>query len=147
MQSFWTSPTSYSFTPFLLSTIMPCDMGCGPSGSFGPAVSPPSSLCTPSLLTGRTAWEAEKFWALCKHCFAINKTFVCYHHYFNPLKIMMPIFFKWYYYYYLKMDRNLNNWLGILLYILFVFFYAHASKTLSLRALCYFFMPELQHFT
>ena len=41
-------------------------------GSAVPAVSPPSFLHTPSLLTGRVVWEAEKALTLCKHHYGNN---------------------------------------------------------------------------
>ena len=44
------------------------------------ALSPPSFWCTPSLLAGRAAGEAEKSLALCEHC---SNTSVCYHCYFH----------------------------------------------------------------
>lgn len=47
------------------------------------AVSPSSHLPTPSLLTGRMVWRAEKASMLCKHCSAIAKTSVCYWHCFG----------------------------------------------------------------
>uniref|UniRef100_A0A8B9EIY6 Mucin 6, oligomeric mucus/gel-forming n=1 Tax=Anser cygnoides TaxID=8845 RepID=A0A8B9EIY6_ANSCY len=51
-------------------------------GEFGPpvlAVSPPSSLCTPRLLTGRAASEAEKSLTLCEHsCTAYNKRVIAF---------------------------------------------------------------------
>ena len=50
----------------------------GQLGSAVPAVSPPSFLCTPSLLTGRAVWEAEKALTLCKHCSAVTKTSLYY---------------------------------------------------------------------
>ena len=55
-------------------SMTPHSMECpfGQLGSAVPAVSPPNSLCTPSLLTGEGGWEAEKALALCKHCPIIN---------------------------------------------------------------------------
>ena len=50
----------------------------GQLGSAVPAVSPPNLLCTSSLFTGRVGWEAEKALTLCKHCWAITKTSLCY---------------------------------------------------------------------
>jgi len=47
-------------------------------GSPVPAVSPPSPLCTPSLLTGRVSREAEKALMLCEHCSAVTKIFLSY---------------------------------------------------------------------
>ena len=51
------------------------------------AVSPPSFLCTTSLLTGGVVWEAEKALMLCKHFSAITKISLYYRHCFfstNP---------------------------------------------------------------
>ena len=39
-----------------------------------PAVSPPTFLCTHSLLAGRAVWEAENVLTLCKHSSAATKT-------------------------------------------------------------------------
>jgi len=50
----------------------------GQLGSAVPAVSPPSPLCTPDLLAGGAAGEAEKTLTLCEHCSATAKTLLCY---------------------------------------------------------------------
>jgi len=42
------------------------------------AVTAPSLLPTPSLLTGRAKQDTETALTLCKHCSAIPKTLVCY---------------------------------------------------------------------
>jgi len=55
----------------------------GQLGSAVLAVSPPSFLCTSSLLTGRVVQEAEKPLTLCKHCSAITKTSLYYQHCFQ----------------------------------------------------------------
>lgn len=39
-----------------------------------PGCDPPSSWCTPSLVAGRAAWEANKSLSLCKSCSAATKT-------------------------------------------------------------------------
>ena len=41
-------------------------------------LSPLPAPCSPQLLTGRAALQAEMFLALCKHCFSITKALVCY---------------------------------------------------------------------
>ena len=55
----------------------------GQLGSAVPAASPPSFLCTPSLLAGGVVRETEKALTLCKHCSAITKTSLCYQHCFR----------------------------------------------------------------
>lgn len=50
----------------------------GQLGSAVPGVSPPSPLCTPSLLSAGVGWEA-----LCKHCSATTQTFLYYQHNFQ----------------------------------------------------------------
>ena len=50
----------------------------GQPGSAVPAVSPPSSLCTPSPLAGGVGREAAKALALCKPCSALMKTSLYY---------------------------------------------------------------------
>ena len=52
-------------------------------GQLGSAVSPPGSLCPPSLLAGGVGGEAEKASALCEHCSAITKSSLCYQHCFQ----------------------------------------------------------------
>lgn len=58
----WTSSPS-SFAPPLLFSTAPHDYTGHPFGQFGPAglvLFPPSFFCSPSLLAGRAAGEAEK---------------------------------------------------------------------------------------
>lgn len=52
-------------------------------GSAVPAVSSPIFLLTPSPLTDRVGWEAEKTLAQCKPCSALAKTSQYYQHYFQ----------------------------------------------------------------
>lgn len=68
-------PLPPSFPQLLLLSMTPYDTEhrFGQSGLAVLAVSLLSSWCTPSLLTGRVAWEAEKTLALCEHCTATTK--------------------------------------------------------------------------
>ena len=61
--------------PYLLLSTMPSGLAYsfGQSGSPVRALSPPSSCCTPSLLAGRAAREAEKPLALGMRCSATTK--------------------------------------------------------------------------
>ena len=61
--------------PYLLLSTMPYGLAYsfGQSGSPVRALSPPSSCCTPSLLAGRAAREAEKPLALGMRCSATTK--------------------------------------------------------------------------
>jgi len=74
-------PPLSSFFPQLY-TLSRMSYGMGyPLGQLGsalPAVSPPSSSCTPSLLAGGVVRGAGKALTLCKHCSAIAKTPLCY---------------------------------------------------------------------
>lgn len=64
----------------MLSWVMTLCVGhpFGQLGSAVLAVSPPKLWCIPCLLAGRTAWETEKTWMLCKHSWAITKKPLCY---------------------------------------------------------------------
>ena len=72
-------PVSFPLHPFLLQHLLlstvPCGMGYpfGHLGSAVLAVSSPSFLCLPSLLTGVAAWEAEKSLALSVHSSATTE--------------------------------------------------------------------------
>jgi len=79
------SPSSspLASSPLVYMLIM-TSYGLGyPSGQLGSAVppgSPPSFLCTPSLLAGKATWGALKALTLCKYCSVITKTSLCYQH-------------------------------------------------------------------
>ena len=82
MPSLWTSPPSFFFPPLYMLSMTSYGMEY-PSGQLGsavPAVSPPNSLCTPSVLAGGAVSEAEETLTLCKHCSAITKTSMYYQH-------------------------------------------------------------------
>lgn len=49
----------------------------------GPAVCPPSLLCTPSLRVGGAECKKETTSRLCDHCSATARTRVCYQHWFS----------------------------------------------------------------
>lgn len=63
------------FPPLYMLRTMPCVMEC-PFGQLGHLswVSPPSSLCTHSLLTGGMGWGAEETLTLCKCCLGLTKS-------------------------------------------------------------------------
>jgi len=78
-------PPSPSASPhFTVLSMMSYGMGY-PFGQLGlavPAMSPPSFLCTPSLLAGE-----EQRRPLCKHCSAITKISMYYQHCFQHKSI------------------------------------------------------------
>ena len=80
MPSLQTSPLPPSSPSFILLSIVlyGTEYPFGQLGSAVPAVPPPSSLSSPSLLTGGVGWEAEKALTLCKHGSAVTKTSPCY---------------------------------------------------------------------
>lgn len=84
--SLWTSSSSSFFTPAFIGEhdAIWCGTSLWPVRSAVLAVSPSSSLCSPTLLAVRTAWEAEESLALCKFCSAMTKTLACYHRYCHP---------------------------------------------------------------
>ena len=78
-------PASFFFPQLYMLNMMSygLEYPLGQLGSAVPAVSPPNSLCPPSLLTGGVGEEAEKPLALCEHCSEIAKTSLCYQHCFQ----------------------------------------------------------------
>ena len=74
-----TSPPSFFFPQlYMLSmTSYGMEYPLGQLWSAVAAVSPPNSLCSPSLFTGGAVWEAVKALTLCKHCSAITTTSLC----------------------------------------------------------------------
>lgn len=80
MPSLWTSSPFLLLTQLYMQNMTPHSVG-HPCGRLGPAVlalSPHSSLCTPSPLGGGVGWEAEKDLSLCKCFSAVMKTPLCY---------------------------------------------------------------------
>lgn len=78
----WALAAPWQLPPLLLFSIFRQMVWNIPlvTGSPVLAVSPPSSWCTSSLLSGGTAQAAEKSFTLCKPCSATTKTLVCQHY-------------------------------------------------------------------
>ena len=85
MPSLQMSSPSFFFPPLYTLSMTSCgtEYPCGHLGSAVPAVPPPHSFCTPSLLTGGVGWEAEQALTLCKHCSAATKSSLYYQHCFQ----------------------------------------------------------------
>ena len=78
-------PLPSSSPSILLLSIMSHGMEYpfGHLASAVPVVSPPSFLCTPSLLAGGVGWEGEKALTLCKHCAEVTVASLYYQHCFQ----------------------------------------------------------------
>lgn len=72
----------------------------------------PSCLYTPSALTGRTAWEAEKSLALCKNCSTAAETLLYYPHFVSQIQGTSSWMFVYYSYFRRKFypSPNWDTW-------------------------------------
>lgn len=84
----WCIPIFPSLPQLLLLSVTSygMDYPFGQLGSALLAAYPSKSLCTPSLLAVRAAYEAGKTLTLCKQCSATTKISTCYHHFHKKSK-------------------------------------------------------------